>query len=369
MENHIFISDREKGITNGVEKCFPQALHLYCCQHIADNLQQRFGNKVRPLFWNAAYAKTQEAFVEKMELLQQENQSAYSYLLAIPKRLWTRAYQPYPKYGHNTSNIVESLNGALSDIRRQPPIRMMDSIYSYCMGLVFDRARAPQISQHLANVPWSKYLNRLEKSRQFNVFPSGNGIYQVEIPDTGFKYIVNLANELCDCKDFYEYQGPCTHAIAASRHQGGDPLALFYNRYTTQYFRRTYSHPVIPVSINDLRSDSLILPPLIRKLPGRPRTKRYRKGQWSRKQKQCGNCLDWGHSRRTCRRQPVPSGRKERSRDWLAETVDIIASEEGSEEGSDDSSGTEGGTEDVIEVELCDELGEVDDDLFNDLDY
>ena len=35
-----------------------------------------------------------------MELLQQENQSAYSYLLAIPKRLQTRAYQPYPKYGH-----------------------------------------------------------------------------------------------------------------------------------------------------------------------------------------------------------------------------------------------------------------------------
>jgi hypothetical protein len=162
---------------------------------------------------------------------------------------------------------------------------MMDSIYSYCMSLVFNRARAPQISQYLANVPWSKYLNRLEKSRQFNVFPSGNGIYQVEIPDTGFKYIVNLATELCNCKDFYEYQGPCTHAIATSRHQGGDPLALFYNRYTTQYFRRIYSHPVIPVSINDLQSDSLILPLLIRKLPGRLRTKRYRKGQWSRKQK------------------------------------------------------------------------------------
>jgi hypothetical protein len=59
------------------------------------------------------------------------------------------------------------------------------------------------------------------------VFPSGNGIYQVEIPDTGFKYIVNLTKELCTCKDFYEYQGPCTHAIAASRHHGNDPLALF----------------------------------------------------------------------------------------------------------------------------------------------
>jgi hypothetical protein len=54
----------------GSNKCFPQALHLYCCQDIADNLQQRFGNKVRPLFWNAAYAKTQEAFIKKLELLQ-----------------------------------------------------------------------------------------------------------------------------------------------------------------------------------------------------------------------------------------------------------------------------------------------------------
>ena len=235
------------------------------------------------------------------------------------------------------------------------------------MSLVFDRARVPQISQYLANVPWSKYLNRLEKSRQFNVFPSGNGIYQVEIPDTGFKYVVNLANKLCDCKDFYEYQGPCTHAIAASRHQGNDPLALFYNRYTTQCFRRTYSHPIIPVSINGLQSDSSILPPLIRKQPGRPRTKRYRKGQWSKKQKQCGNCLDWGHSRRTCRRQPVPNARKERACNWLAEAeaIDITASEEG----SDNSSGTEGGTEDVIVVESCDELSELDSDVFNELDY
>jgi hypothetical protein len=57
-------------------------MHLHCCQHIADNLQ-RFGNKVRPLFWAAAYAKTPEAFAEKIELIQLENESAYSYLLAI----------------------------------------------------------------------------------------------------------------------------------------------------------------------------------------------------------------------------------------------------------------------------------------------
>jgi hypothetical protein len=131
-----------------------------------------------------------------MELIRLENESAYSYLLTIEKKLWTRAYEPYPKYGHNTSNIVESLNGLLSDIRCQPLIRMIDSIYSYCMSLVFDRARKPQISLHLVDIPWSKCLRRLENSRRFNVFPSGNGVYQVEMPDSGIKYAVNLIDRL-----------------------------------------------------------------------------------------------------------------------------------------------------------------------------
>ena len=365
IEDHIFISDREKGIATAVEQCFPQSLHLHCCQHIADNLQQRFGNKVRPLFWAIAYAKTRDLFAEKMKLLQVENKDAHSYLQAIDRKLWSRAYQPYPKYGQNTSNIIESLNGAFSDIRCQPPIRMMDSIYLYCMKLIYDRAEKPQISLHLADVPWAKYSARLKNSRRYNVFPSGNGIFQVEIPDTGMKYIVNLSERLCDCKDFYEYQGPCTHAIAAIQRQGDDPLTFFLNQYTTDYFRRTYSHPIIPMSIHDL-AISEVKPPTIRKQAGRPRTTRLRKGQWSRKQKQCSNCLNWGHSKRTCRGQPVSSGRRERARDWLAEADDIETNDEENSDGSDDSTDSSR-TEDVIVVESDDELSELDDELFNEL--
>lgn len=370
IEDHIFISDREKGIATAVEQCFPHALHLHCCQHIADNLQQRFGNKVRPLFWAIAYAKTRDLFAEKMKLLQVENKDAYSYLQAIDRKLWSRAYQPYPKYGQNTSNIIESLNGAFSDIRCQPPIRMMDSIYLYCMKLIYDRAEKPQISLHLADVPWAKYSARLKNSRRYNVFPSGNGIFQVEIPDTGMKYIVNLAERLCDCKDFYEYQGPCTHAIAAIQRQGDDPLAFFLNRYTTDYFRRTYSHPIIPMSIHDL-AISEVKPPNIRKQAGRPRTTRLRKGQWSRKQKQCSNCLNWGHSKRTCRGQPVSSGRRERARDWLAaqgensnndgaSDSDNDSTIDGASNSASDSSDL---TDEEIIVELADQFGELDESL------
>jgi hypothetical protein len=60
-----------------------------------------------------------------MKLIQRDNSPAHSYLQAISTRLWTRAHRSYLKYGHNASNIIESLNGVLSDIRCQPPIRMI----------------------------------------------------------------------------------------------------------------------------------------------------------------------------------------------------------------------------------------------------
>jgi hypothetical protein len=84
-------------------------LHLHCCQHIADNIQQRFGNKVRPLFRRAARVKDPRAFDIAMEAIQDENKEAFEYLRGISKRLWTRAFAPYPKWGHEASNIIDHL--------------------------------------------------------------------------------------------------------------------------------------------------------------------------------------------------------------------------------------------------------------------
>jgi hypothetical protein len=52
------------------------------------------------------------------------------------KRLWTRPFAPYPKWGHDTSNIIESLNGSWSEIRHLQPLQLMDAIYSTSMRMV-----------------------------------------------------------------------------------------------------------------------------------------------------------------------------------------------------------------------------------------
>ena len=204
-DNHIFISDREKGMVTAVTETFPAALHFHCCQHIADNLQQRYGNKVRPLFWIATRAKTSTTFKAAIEAIQEENKDAFQYLMDIDKKLWTRAYAPYPKWGHDTSNIIESLNSSWSDIRLLPPLQLVDAIYSTSMRMVYHRFKEPQQSPLLADVPMAKFKARQVTARQFRVFESGNGIYQVEQPDSGQRFIVNLTETECNCTDFYEY--------------------------------------------------------------------------------------------------------------------------------------------------------------------
>jgi len=42
-KDYVFISDREKGIFEGVSAIFPNAFPVHCNQHIADNVQAKFG--------------------------------------------------------------------------------------------------------------------------------------------------------------------------------------------------------------------------------------------------------------------------------------------------------------------------------------
>ena len=110
--------------------------------------------------------------------------------------------------------------------------------------------------------------------------------------------------------------------------------------------------------MDNLAINNTIKPPIIRKQAGRPCIKRLRKGAWKRRQTQCSNCLNWGHNQRTCRGQPVSSGRKERARDWLGEVVSGVLEEE--EESSKESSDS---GDDVIEVELGDKESDSEIDL------
>ena len=123
----------------------------------------------------------------------------------------------------------------------------------------------------IADVPLSKFNDRLQSSRRYRVFESRDGIYQVQVPDTSVKYIVNLQKRRCYCTNFSEYESPCTHAIVACRHKAEDPYDLFYLYFTVSSYRKTYKHFLKPISIKNLSSAAGLLPPVFKKQCGRPR--------------------------------------------------------------------------------------------------
>jgi hypothetical protein len=245
---------------------------------------------------------------------------------AIPYKTWATYAFPQPRYGHLTSNIVESLNSAWGRIRFLQPLKMMDAIWSTTMETIYNRYHRVQQNTVLADVPLAKFKERQKTSRRYQVFKSKVGVYQVQIPDSGLKYTVELAENGCSCRNFWEYHGPCAHAIAACRFESTDPYEHFSKAYTVKSYRRTYEVAMPPLSVENLPSDLHILPPLIVKKRGRPREKRIRKGAHKKKQTRCTNCLQLGHNKRRCVAQPARNGRAERARDW-----DISSSESNSE--------------------------------------
>ena len=219
---------------------------------------------------------------------------------------------------------------------------MMDAIFTLLMKTVHDRFHRPQSSTTLADVPLAKFNDRLKSSRRYRVFESGNRIYQVQIPDSGRKFIVNLKERQCDCMNFQEYLSPCTHAIVACRYEAEDPFDYVDWIYSVEAYRETYSRFLLPVNINNLPSEDGVLPPVFQKQRGRPPTKRIRKGAWKRKTMHCSNCHGTDHNIRKCRHAPALNGRQQRAQDresstssyrsddldqiWIATTCKIYSS-------------------------------------------
>lgn len=303
LERLVIMSDREKGLAKAVDEVLPCAKHSHCCQHIAANIQSRFGVACRKLFWTAAYARTKAEFDAAIDGVLKESRPAAAYLRSIPAETWATYAFPLPRYGHITSNIVESLNGTWKHLRHLPPLRLLAGIWSSVMETFCERRERLQTSIDLTSQAKAGFESRYEKSRRYRAIPADDTIVQV-IDEDGKDWIVDLESRCCTCLMFQEHGGPCGHAIIAARARKVDPYALFSNAFTFLTYRYTYQASMRPVSIRGLEPGPGCLPPLISRKRGRPKTTRVRKRERHQKKKtKCSNswCRQEGHNRRSCR--------------------------------------------------------------------
>lgn len=112
-EQTTLISNRDKGLINADRVLPPTVIRAFCCQHLKENLTIKFGRALEGRFWKIARARRVEEFEIAITELQTIKPLAATYLQNIDANLWATAFFPGKRYGHDTSNIVESTNQTL----------------------------------------------------------------------------------------------------------------------------------------------------------------------------------------------------------------------------------------------------------------
>ena len=299
----VNISDRQKGLTNAIQSAFPRTKYSHCCQHIAENIRARFGGVKSgcvKLFWRAARAKTGIEFEEKLADIKRINEDCETYLRGIPARQWAFHAFPTPRYGYDTSNIVESVNSHCREGRDLPAFRLLVWIWSWLMDTFYKRLHQWNKHPRLTDSTIT-YLDSQKNIRMaYNIQSSAVGIGSVTAY-TGRQRIISLQKQYCSCGNFRERRVPCRHALHLCKEQGLDREDYISRIYSLEKYRATYQYSFPPLSSEGLSSDETCQAPFFRRLPGRPTTARQRAKPDASSQ-QCSQCGEAGHNRRRCNR-------------------------------------------------------------------
>ncbi|KAM1464421.1 hypothetical protein FF1_043200 [Malus domestica] len=137
-------------------------------------------------------------------------------------------------------------------------------------------------------------MKMVEVGRHWNVCRSSEHIFEVR---DEYSVMVDLQSHTCSCYQWQIKGFPSAHALVAILKDGGNPYDYVEDYFTTDFYKSSYSYPIILVP--DIEKDEqsmsqefVIEPPLTKRPPGRPKVKRLKSiGEETRPNK-CSRCGD-----------------------------------------------------------------------------
>ena len=323
-------------------------------RHLHENFHKKFKHPdLGILLWQAARAITEDVYLDTIKKMRDINEKAVDWLLKETKpEFWVECYFEGNRYGHLTSNIAESFNSKILTAREQLILTMLEIIRQQLMDWFTARrlleAKTPGILVSTVLNQLNELTKRARKYRRARESIPGV-LFEITSNETGHKYLVNLNLHTCSCRAWQSTGYPCSHALSVIlTHR---LLILDYTApfFTLGAFHKTYANTIIPPSVSELgamttgplpppepaneaeessddeveieedddgdngdkneeEEEESVLPPTIRRQPGRPRKERTDAEKERRKRKRgivrhvqkCRLCCAIGHSKRTC---------------------------------------------------------------------
>ncbi|XP_027075839.2 uncharacterized protein [Coffea arabica] len=296
-----FMSDRQKGLNIAYEEKVPVASGRHCCRHICSNFKAQFlGILLSNLFWRAAKSFDVAGHNEAMASIKE-----YTFNTGL-------------KCDHVTNNCTESFNAWIGEFRGKPILTLVDGLRKKFMKKMHKRY---QKGCMLTTAITPKMVGKLQKigqaSRQCELTMASTNVF--EVGDMNRSYIVNLSAKTCDCGAFQISGLPCKHAALGIIYKREKLESYCEHWFSRDKYLKTYSSMIHPIPDEKMWppmpyvTPVIVLPPPLRRAPGRPKTKKRREhdeGQSVSQPKRhcyikCGNCGSFGHNKRSCQGAPV----------------------------------------------------------------
>ncbi|XP_038707254.1 uncharacterized protein LOC120002562 [Tripterygium wilfordii] len=274
------ISDRQKGLVGAVAETWSKADHRFCCRHLYANWgKTHSGRHLKNLFWALAKSTNKYDFDKNYKNLERVHPEAAKDLMLCDPKHWCKAFfSAWPRCDSNDNNLCEAFNGTIVEARSKSIISILEDIRRAMMRRFRDKTVGVNSWKHdYGPLIHKKFLHNVNESHVWVSEWNGGGSYEVRHGSNQF--VVRLREGECTCGAWQLSGIPCPHAIHALHDNGDKPEDYINLWYKTPIYLRAYQVPLEPIRGENMWPKSeldVVVPPKLRKMPGRPKKKRRR---------------------------------------------------------------------------------------------
>ncbi|XP_057811798.1 uncharacterized protein LOC131026039 [Salvia miltiorrhiza] len=216
------------------------------------------------------------------------------------------------------NNVSETFNGYIVKARAKHIITMLEDIRVTLRGRQYKKLGLVTDSTEKLCPNIRKKLDKLRyDARICQAYPGLGGKFEVSCYDD--RFVVQLGEKHCSCRQWDISGIPCKHAIAALHFMNEEPTEYVHECYSVEKYLKAYAYGLEPINGEKMWPKGVgypVQPPLIRAMPGRPKKKRRRDvderdpNNNTRLKRigirmTCQNCLQVGHNARSCKNEKV----------------------------------------------------------------
>ncbi|KAJ6839629.1 uncharacterized protein M6B38_314510 [Iris pallida] len=294
---------------------FPESPHFFCIQHFKANLKSVCRSKhFQRSLDSLARCYNETDANNCLEMIKAENVDVYNWLVGVNDENcvfshWITAYSPCPRLDINTSNLAESFNNWIKNLRDKPITTLLDGIRAKIITLQ-DKNRqqaenletnfCPKMLKTMARI--TKEIHQLEMLRKVG------HLFEILDRQTNRTYVVRLNENYYSCLKWYHTFLPCVHACYACNCCNIRIEHYYPAIFSKEALKSVYEPHLEPISIPYNIQSALVRGdigvPDVRRKAGRPKKNRTMAKDQSSRDLRCSNCNGLGHNRRSCTNQP-----------------------------------------------------------------